>query len=143
MYRLADLRDTERLACEKAKKMVALPKPQKEFDSRWLRFSIEHLNKIGCAIIGFPLEEMAEYVDGICKYMVDVKDESFVELIIQTVSDPAFDKWNATSCGNMAYIALYHPNEKVRKDTIGLLDKFYFWYSKKMATHIEKLKTNN
>jgi len=118
------------------KKIFDKPKPEKEFNSFGLRFSDEHLKKMGGAIILMPLEYMAEYVDIVTKARIDEHDEDFITQQILGISPTAdidniaMEKWNATSIGNIAYIALNCKDEDAQKISIQLLENYYDYYFK-------------
>lgn len=99
-------------------------KPSKSYDNYGLRYSVEHLNKIGQSLIFLPIEYMAEYVDVVTKTNVDIGDPDFLEQIlnINPKNIDTSDK-NATSIGNAAYVALNSKDEKARKIAFGILER--------------------
>ena len=100
----------------KAIEIGNLIKPNDEYDDYGLKFPIEYLSAIGKSIIFFPIEIMAQFVDETSMFHVDNNDEDFTSFQItkrdRTIED-IYPYLNATSLGNMAYIALNCKNQQV------------------------------
>lgn len=89
-----------------------LPKPFARFDKNGLRYPVRDLDRLGLRIIFFPIEVMAEFVDVVTKTRLDsgeaMPDITFAGLRAN------YHRMNATSIGNLAYVALHSrfPNQK-------------------------------
>lgn len=105
-----------------------LMRPAEHFDKFGLRFPVEFLNKIGTSLVFLPLELMAEFVDVIMKNGIDKNDAEF---IFNQILDKDFNieqSWsllNATTIGNLAYIALNCKNERAKEIAEDLLNKIH------------------
>ncbi len=116
---------------DKAKELqpILSVKPSKKFDNYGLRHSMEHLNTIGGSIILLPLEDMTEYVDVVTKSFVDA-DETFWIIsqyndLIDKYTDEGMNRFNATSIGNFAYIAMYCKHKPSVEVAMIILNKYY------------------
>lgn len=79
------------------------------FGNEMLRFTPEYLAKMKSKILDIPIEQQAEFVDIVTYQRV----KQGIQLV--SASDVNnITNWNTTSIGNMAYIALYHPNDQQR-----------------------------
>jgi len=86
-------------------------KPDHEFNSFGLRYNLFDLEKLSYSIILLPLEQMADYVDGVTKKAIDNNDTLFLLKQIlyiknEDIKNIDIQKLNAISIGNLAYIAL-------------------------------------
>lgn len=134
IVRLSDLSPEER--ARKVAEMVAdplyksPPAPRGLFDYFGTRYDLEHLKEIGGNLILFPLEHIAEYVDGQTKRSVDIRDMEFLRLQILSTNVAKIDlsQANATSLGNIAYVALHSKSEEARAIAEQLLEKYYKYF---------------
>jgi hypothetical protein len=97
-------------------------KPKKSYDKYGLRFTWEYLNKIGKDVVFLPIELMCEYVDIITKNAIDSNDLAFIrEQVLDADFDAekSYDYLNATSIGNIAYIAQHcsDNNAKIKAES--------------------------
>lgn len=92
------------------------------FDSRGLKYSIEHLNAIRNEIIFYPMQEQAMYADQVCVQMV-ARGTEFLGGSLEDVSFPM----NTTAVGNLAYIALYSRNEEFQTRAKIILSEYKKW----------------
>lgn len=88
------------------------------FNNNGLRFPVSYLNKIRLNVILLPLESMATYCDRVTKSLVDQKSNTFLHdkvfsLDMNTFN--GFDRMNATSIGNLAYICLRSHNQDAKR----------------------------
>jgi len=104
-----------------------LPKPCPEFDSDGLRFPVHVLNELGMNNIVFPIEVMAQFVDGVTKKAVD-NDESTIDIQMESgrkMLDDFYKEFNATTIGNLAYITLNHKKESTRDNAKEFLEEIF------------------
>jgi hypothetical protein len=108
-------------------------KPSEKFNMYGLRYSIDHLNKVGGSIITIPLECMAEYVDIITKNAIDDNDGYFILTQVLNSDDDSinFSKLNATAIGNTAYVCLNCSDEIARLKSEKILERYQEWYNRK------------
>lgn len=72
-------------------------------------------------IINLPIERQAQHADQVCG--TNARNLSFCRgQIAGFATDPQFHRWNATSIGNLAYMALYGC-EETRGEYKKLLDR--------------------
>ena len=83
-----------------------------------LNHSIETLDAIKNQIPFWPLEKQAQYADNICRVSVN-NPEMLSDLVPESFSD--LSQWNATSFGNLAYIALNTKSKFMRDYATGIL----------------------
>jgi hypothetical protein len=92
-----------------------LKRPFGQYDNNGLKYPVSYLNKIEKEIAFYPLHEQAKYVDQVCYQ--NAKNIFFLEEQFSNF-DPydtsQYDGFNATSVGNMAYLALYAPSYEIR-----------------------------
>lgn len=84
------------------------------FDLNGLKYSKAHLKKIRKNLLFQSLERLEQYVDYNTKRMV--QDPGSDAMILKNIilwEGPSADL-NATSIGNLAYIALNHPNKFIK-----------------------------
>lgn len=94
------------------KKKVKAPLPKIE-DLMGLNNSIEDLEEIKIKIFDYPVEEQARYADRVC--MDNCKDLEFLAKEFSDSNDDSwFENYNATSVGNLAYVALYAPEKRYK-----------------------------
>ena len=74
-----------------------------------------------------PIEEQAEYADGIC--LANINNLSFLEQQLSGIHGNAdeYALWNEVSIGNFAYIALNGPNSDIRNKCQQMLDGYSHW----------------
>lgn len=97
-----------------------------KFDSNGLRFSLEHLKLAFPEILVHNLVSQSEYVDYITftRGGTDSNDEFIWNTIVNDYS-----KWNATTVGNVAYIALTTDKRLIKERCEKFLNEckeFYF-----------------
>lgn len=92
--------------------------PTKDFDENGLKFPINYLHQLGINNVFFPLEIMAEYADIVTTTSINKDDKYFIfdqiinyEFNIESV----YPLLNATSIGNMAYVALNCKSQAARQ----------------------------
>lgn len=83
-----------------------------------LNHSLEKLDAIKNQIPFWPLEKQSEYADNICRVSVN-NPEMLSDLVPESFAD--LSKWNATSFGNLAYIALHTKSKFMRDYANGIL----------------------
>ena len=86
-----------------------------------LLYDRSFLKDIRDEIIWYPMDEQAKLADQVCRSMS--QDYNF---LVQQKHDEEIDPgttWNATSVGNMAYLAL-HCSERHRNDYKALYDRY-------------------
>ena len=107
---------------------LAILEPTEKFDEYGLKFPIDYLKKISRTVIFFPLEIMANYAD---KTTVTAVSNNDAEFNYYQVVDPVFnieEAWpdiNATSIGNLAYIALHCTNIITQQNAEEILNKIF------------------
>lgn len=105
-------------------------KPESNFDQNGLRYTLAYLNSVGGRIIRLPLELMADYVDAITKDAIDESDPVFVltQILSIDVETLNMNRWNATSLGNMAYVALHCKIDGANKKAMDVLEKYFLYF---------------
>ena len=84
-------------------------------------------------VIDLPIERQAQYADQIC--VQNAKNLQFCRgQLAGFRENPQFHLWNATSIGNLAYMALYGC-EETRKDYRMLLDRGVAHFRGKSSEH--------
>ena len=91
--------------------------------SNGLNHSIEHLREMKYKIAWLPIKEMATYADQICMQKVEA-GELFEW---RTKNEYFFPEFNATSIGNLAYIALYHENHEQTHAAMNVIEWYREW----------------
>ena len=111
--------------------------PNPDFNEHNLKFDIEYLNTIGGSIALLPLELSYEYADRLCRKSVDEED-GIVErsFINQVIDENMLTDVDATSIGNMAYIALNSKNDIAKKKAFDVLEKFMHHYLDKLLNNV-------
>ncbi len=99
-----------------------------DFANFGLRHSLEDLAKAHKTIHLLPTEAQAEYADAVCRANVHEKwvwEDLEVELR-RPVNERLTEMtcWNATSVGNLAYIALHAPNSNAQTNARKLLKEY-------------------
>lgn len=94
------------------------------YDSRGLRYSIAHLEKIKKDMIHWPRKKQAKYVDRTLRDLVSICLENRYML---TDAHRHFPTFNATSIGNLAYLALYSYDDRVKKQAEKVLEDYKNW----------------
>lgn len=86
-----------------------------------LNRSYDHLKRMGLRVLDLPIEDLANYAD---KVLVANVHEPWVnEQVLQTeLEADDLVKTNATSFGNLAYVAMYSKHADVRKKAIELIE---------------------
>lgn len=97
------------------------------YDSRGLKHSTAHLIKIKNQIIHWPLEKQSRYVDRTCRDLVTLRLENRYML---NDANRHFPTYNATSVGNLAFLALYSWDEGVRNKAKKILDDYKKWLAR-------------
>lgn len=115
--------------------------PNEKFNEHGLRFDINYLQSIGGAICMLPLEFMSEYVDVVCKNVMDRNDGLMEESILNDeLLEEEFPDTNTTALGNIAYVAFHTKNEKVKEKCLIFLEQYMNWHLNQIAKSlIEKL----
>lgn len=117
---------------------------KRKFDEFGLRYSSNMLTQVKSGLYLYPLEWIADFVDGVTYGMVQTiierpySHEANVakERIVTDISNCGtlhYNHINTTGIGNLAYIALYYPYEYVRKDALAALEKCF-------EDHVERVK---
>lgn len=128
-------------------------KPDYTFDKNGLRFSIEHLNSMNNKIFKLPIEKAAEYVDTFTYHDTGSHNEVLM-LIDDSLANPwvtkYHKKYNTTSFGNLAFIALYANHEQLRKNARLLFENLcytrihgivlYMFYKRKKQKELAALE---
>lgn len=142
IVRLTEMPEKKRAELEKVMKDQNIPKPFPDFNSDGLRFTMEHLQDIGGAVCLLPLEYMAEYVDAITKNHIDENDTEFINRHRDSFkpehhTPETFPNYNATSIGNIAYVALNCKDETLVKYCMDILDRYSDWYLTRLSKNIK------
>lgn len=91
------------------------------FNEFGLRFDVKYLNEIRLAILQVPIEEQSEFVDAVtyehCKRAIPIISAE------QVNADNFFTGTNATTIGNLAFIALNHPMHEQQVYAKAILEK--------------------
>lgn len=103
-------------------------KPAKKFNDNGLRFPIEYLNVIGKNIIMLPLEIIADYADVITVTAINNNDADFIKFNFSKNDfdiEKEYENINATSIGNLGYVALHCINEPIRQMAETILQQIF------------------
>lgn len=89
-----------------------------------LNHNLNTLEAIRYKIVELPIEEQATYADRIC--VMNVNHDMVTRSFDKTNEEikKSFHIWNATSVGNMAYIALYCNDTTIRARAVQLLQDY-------------------
>jgi hypothetical protein len=110
------------------------PEPGETFHDNGLRFPLEWLRELGLSLVLLPLEWQARYVDEVTYFatssvqpergllMADQAAE-FCQSQLQDADTAAVDQMNATSIGNLAFMALYAGNAEHRVKALAILNR--------------------
>jgi len=93
-------------------------------DSSGLKYSSKQLRKAFDKIIYWPIEKQARYADKVCKDMVRDRIET------RTMLEGAFrhfPTFNTTSVGNIAYLARYSYDKRVKQQAFKILQDYIQW----------------
>lgn len=104
-------------ACSGQVPGVKLERPADQYNDIGSRYSIEHLQYIGVAILYLPIEIMATYA---CQQVVTGEAAH----IYRGDSRLIFEKMNATSIGNIAHAALHSNCIETKEHANSLLRDF-------------------
>lgn len=102
---------------------MKLPKRSATFNKFGLRYDINTLNGLGKRIIFFPIEVMADFVDGVT-FTRSSAGEAMPDLTFKGLRD-MYHLLNATSIGNLAYVALHSNYIKQKAHNFLLLEEIY------------------
>ena len=124
--------------------------PAKEFDEFGLKHPSDYLKQISANIILLPLEFMAEYVDLITKTAIDENDKAIIieaneqlKILNKMTLDDLIERvLNATSIGNMAYVALNCKDEEVKKNTEEMLNRIFKIQSDYLMSQLSNIVRN-
>lgn len=101
------------------------------FDQNGLRFSPAYLDGIKSHVLTLTLEEQSEFVDKVTYQVIKnferLSDIEFIsDIQMEFARVGKLGGWNTTSVGNLAFVALHHPNEVQQsraKEMIELIKK--------------------
>ncbi len=120
----AEFNDDEKLKF--AEFFASVPMPTERYNDMGLRYPLKTLNELGCSIIFFPIEVMADFVDGVSYHLVQTGAPAFEQQVMATdVPTMLRNRINCTTIGNLAYGALYHKKVNVRLKCVELLNGIY------------------
>jgi hypothetical protein len=83
-----------------------------DFNKYGLRFGRAHLNMMYPKILELPIEDMAKYVDLVTYKMLRYSPDEIKEVENHVYINQS--GFNATTFGNTAFVARYHPDESIR-----------------------------
>lgn len=87
-----------------------------------LNRSYKHLKRMGHSVLRLDMADLSQYADQVC--VSNIGSLWLQEQIMLTDFDMEdLDKMNATSFGNLAYVALHHSNQSVRAKAVALIEK--------------------
>jgi hypothetical protein len=97
------------------------------YDSNGVKYSVRKLESITDIIPYFSLEEQAEYADIIC--VKNAKNKNFLNHQFRFALPEeqglfGLDRMNTTAVGNMAFLALHAPDEKIRERCKRVLENY-------------------
>ena len=97
------------------------------FDSRGLRYSVKHLESIEDQIGFWDILKQSRYRDRVCEMSVlHEMEQTFLDIH----SKPHFATFNATSVGNLAFVALYSLNAQYKGWALLVLTQYRVWKQK-------------
>lgn len=110
-------------------------KPADNFDKYGTKFSISELQHIGLNLIFLPVEFMATYADKNC--IDKANDENFIQSSFGKgqINKYMYSELNTTSIGNLAYLYMHCPNEKIKQKCKKDIENIFDWY-------LESVKAN-
>lgn len=109
-----------------------------DYPNYGLRHSPQHLKDVLDSIAYFPIEKQAEYADAICVAMIN-NHERMIEDLQDELNIKAFDKFNATAVGNIAYTATNSSSVQEVRNALRILELFKA-YSEKKRNRFSYLK---
>ena len=120
--------------------------PADEFDENGLKFPIEYLNQLGVNVVFLPIEMMAEYADIITKSSIDGYDKGYYEFLSGDDLESLDEMYesgqiNATSIGNMAYIAMHCKDQTQRDLSDAGLNKIFSKHKKAVLNMLPKMNS--
>lgn len=98
--------------------------PKLNYNKYGLRFDIKALNNVGLLVIYLPLEDMRHLVDQVAATLIRNNNERYLQEVLKV--SPRDPNINATTIGNLAYVATSLPAENVyTKAAFQLLNQIY------------------
>ena|SRR5437764_3228916 len=85
-------------------------------------------------LVNLPIEEQAQYAEGPCEFLA--QDEKLATDQLQGNND--YKKWNASSVGCIAYMALNACTPLLREKYLHVLKDYITWFKEQNFT-VEKL----
>lgn len=118
------------------------PRPNKEFDEYGLRYNTDYLNTLGTNILITPIEYMANYVDVVTKNLVDTNDQVLVDTVKQDsdFTKEELNNFNATACGNMAYMYLHTKDSYVKDYMRRNLLNLHKWKVEQIVDYLKQIQ---
>lgn len=91
------------------------PFTAKDFDANGLRWPVSHLSMIYPEIALWPLPLMAEYVDRVVFEIITNAKPQELEILLSNIKQMPIEieSLNATSIGNLGFVATYSPDPKL------------------------------
>lgn len=85
-----------------------------------------HLKRLGLSVLRLDMEDLAKYAHQVC---IDNIEAAWVgEQVIQMeIELHDLDTMKIETCGNLAYVSLYHADKKVREKAASLVEKMKSW----------------
>jgi hypothetical protein len=117
--------------------MAGQPGPMPEYNELGVRFTAEHLEKLKCTLIFFPLENMAQYAHRDVREAFRKKDISEIRQQLELIdwgNLPPFELFTPILIGNLAFITLWCEEENLREISKTLLNKIYDWHWEMILT---------
>lgn len=93
------------------------------FDQFGLRWPQDHLDRIWPEIITWPLPLLTQYVDQVVFEIISKNDPEEMKIIESSIEVKGAAYPNTTSVGNLAFIAMYAKDSKIKQLAYDRLNK--------------------
>lgn len=94
-----------------------------DFDQFGLRYPTDHLDMVWPEIVTWPLELIAKYVDRVVFEIITNNNPEELGIIASSIKAKSAGNHTTTSLGNLAFIAMYAKDSKLKKVAYNALSK--------------------
>lgn len=113
-----------------------------DFNKHGLRYSASVLEAIKPQLWKLPIEWLATFADAVCCSSVQATIDNGTPLILISINSIPeymfYNHVNATTIGNMAYIALFHPDENIKRKAYKVLDECFKHHEKSVNLSVNE-----
>lgn len=82
-------------------------------------------------LVTSSIEDQAKYADHTIAHYVSLGKNAFIDdqiAMALEMGDKKYAKWNASSIGGLAYIAVYYVDREVAQQARNILNEYIQWY---------------